>query len=381
MNKIAVWGGGVVAMLCAIFLKKMQFDVVLWRSSLQKMQGDNKRVFALSRTSLEFLKEMDVWQRLPMNSMQAVEKMLIWDGLGHAQLELNAYDIAQSELAKIVEETALWDACYTLLKSLKIPIFESTSSNACILEKQKWILNMDGGKCVEAEFLCIADGAKSPVREYLKIPCYQGSYHQKGLVAQVKVSKPHQSQALQIFGAHGPLAFLPMHDEYHYSMVWSLDEMLAQNHLQLDEKAFCEKLNRYWDGYVGNVESVTGLKAFPLNFLHAEQYFGENWLLMGDAAHHFHPLAGLGLNAGLADIVCLKKLLQDSAWLLNFSLLAKYQRERKAKIAPLILMMKSIKNCFGNTDVFWVKLRSLGMDWLNHQSLIKKMMMNMVQDL
>ena len=108
----------------------------------------------------------------------------------------------------------------------------------------------------------------------------------------------------------------------------------------------------------------------------------KHWLLVGDVAHHFHPLAGLGLNAGLADIICLGKLFSEHKEVLSTeTVLAKYQRERKAKMMPVILGMKLIKNCFGNTDTFWVKFRSLGMDWLNHQSLIKKVMMTLVQDL
>jgi 2-octaprenylphenol hydroxylase len=382
MNKIAVWGGGVVAMLCAILLKKNQIDVVLWRPALQKIDGDNKRVFALNQASLNFLKTLDVWQKIPKSSTQPIHNMLVWDGIGHAQLSLNAYDLAQSEVAKIVEESALWQACFEMLKTLKIPVFESEEPNACYQEKDKWVLNLEAGKLVQADFLCVADGARSPVREYLRVPCQKGSYHQKGLVAKVNVTKPHQGQALQIFGAHGPLAFLPLANQNAYSMVWSLDEVLADNYLRLDAKAFCEKLNVYWDGYVGQVESIEGLKSFPLNYLHAKQYYGQNWLLLGDAAHHFHPLAGLGLNAGIADIICLEQLWSSMGLVsFNAALLAKYQRERKAKITTLISMMKWIKNCFGNNDLIWVKLRSFGMDWLNHQSLIKKMMMSMVQDL
>lgn len=378
MNKIAVMGGGVVAMLTAILLKRNQLDVSLWRSFSQKLDGDNKRVFALNRASMTFLKAHGILRHIPEKAMQPIAHMRVWDGLGHALLEFNATDMSRSELARIVEETALWEACYQELNALKIPIYESHSSTSCVQEKNEWIFSLDGGRCIKADFLCVADGARSPVREYLQVPCDKGRYGQKGIVAHVQVTKPHQAQALQIFGAHGPLAFLPLSSPYHYSMVWSLDDELANHYLQVDEQALCQKLNTYWDGYVGDVVGVKGIKSFPLHYLHVKQYYSKNWVILGDAAHHFHPLAGLGLNAGIADVICLEHLLKDRC--LNERLLSNYQRNRRAKIMPLMHGMLIIKNCFGNTDGFWVKLRSLGMDWLNHQSLIKKMMMNLVQD-
>lgn len=378
MNKIAVLGGGVVAMLTAILLKKNRKDVMLWRSSGQKLEGDNKRVFALNRASITFLKVHGILSYLPEQAMQPIAHMRVWDGLGHAFMEFNAQDVHQSELARIVEEPALWEACYQILSELKIPVYESHASFSCVQEKEEWIFSLEAGRCIKADFLCVADGARSPVREYLQVPCEKGSYGQKGIVAHIQVTKPHQAQALQIFGAHGPLAFLPLSSPYHYSMVWSLDDALANHYLELDEQALCQKLNTYWDGYVGRVVAVKGIQSFPLHYLHVNQYYGRNWMLLGDAAHHFHPLAGLGLNAGIADVICLERLLKSQA--LDERLLSVFQRERRAKIMPLIYGMLIIKNCFGNTDGFWVKLRSLGMDWLNHQSLIKKMMMNMVQD-
>ena len=112
MNKVAVWGGGIIAMITAILLKKNQIDVSLWRPALQKIQGENKRVFALSHTSLKLLKDFEIYQNIPSDAQQAIKKMLIWDGLGHAQLELQASEIGQSQLAMIVEEQALWEACW-----------------------------------------------------------------------------------------------------------------------------------------------------------------------------------------------------------------------------------------------------------------------------
>ena len=378
MNKIAVWGGGIIAMLMAIVLKKQNYDVALWRQAKSNASNNNQRVFALTSNSLDFLKSIGVWARYPCHAAQAVHQMIIWDGVGNTQLEFDSAEIAKSELAKIVQETALWEACYQELLAQKIPVYEVQSAEQCYHGQDKWHLDVAGGRLLSADVLFIADGAKSVVRDNLKISCKKDSYKQQGLVALVRVSKPHQGRALQIFGIHGPLAFLPLADQYYYSMVWSLDDELAQNYLGLAERGFCDKLQAYWDGYVGDIESVEGLQAYPLHYLHADNYYGENWVLVGDAAHHFHPLAGLGLNVGLADIICLQRLWQNNE--LNASL-SKYQRERRAKIQPLLQMINLIKNSFAINDLIWIKLRNLGIGWINNHVFLKKVMMTMVQSI
>ena len=101
--------------------------------------------------------------------------------------------------------------------------------------------------------------------------------------------------------------------------------------------------------------------------------------MVGDSAHYFHPLAGLGLNMGIGDVACLTRLLADTSSIAKT--LGPYQRERKATLTPVIAGMKLIKNCFGIQQPFWVKFRSKGMDWLDHQLLLKKMMLKIIQDI
>jgi 2-polyprenylphenol 6-hydroxylase len=373
MNKVAVYGGGVIAMTVALGLKKQGIDVSLWRPPLLVPTTDTKRVFALNEVSMSLLDALDISIK---EHVTRVRRMLIWDENTGAQIEFNAHDLAQSQVAYIVEEPFLWQQTYDVLRDKQIPIIDL---------KDK-IVHQDAQGIWHAEnhqvgFLCIADGARSAMRQHLKVPCEQEPYHQIAIVAQVKMSQMHAGTAFQVFGKFGPLAFLPLADAYGYSIVWSVDTKVAKHYLSLESQAFNAQLEQALGGHLGHVEQVEGVQSYPLHMLHAQQYYGHNWMLIGDAAHQFHPLAGLGLNVGLADVKLLLKCLAENPQSFFCStILKRYQRERRAILVPLIYAMKMIKNCFSNQYSPWVKLRSIGMDFLNHQAFLKKLMMNWVRD-
>jgi len=370
MNKIAVYGGGIIAMLLAIALKEQKREVVMWRPFFKTPQGPNRRVFALNQAAIHFLQQLGV----VLDGATAVEHMLIWDEHTGASVHFHSADVGCFYLTKIVNETHLWQKLWEKVQQLSIPVLELTSDEVFQDENGLW----HGGNN-EAPFVCIADGAHSAIRDKLQVPCEHDSYNQLALVADVNVTGGDRNTAYQVFGPHGPLAFLPLPDGHGYSIVWSLDTTIAEHYLSLSLPELTIKLAQATDNALGEIVSIESLRSYPLHMLHAKQYYGKNWLLVGDSAHYFHPLAGLGLNMGIGDVACLTRLCVDTSSIEKF--LGPYQRERKATLTPVIMGMKLIKNCFGIQQPFWVKFRSKGMDWLDHQLLLKKMMLKIIQDI
>lgn len=376
MTKVAVYGGGIVAMTLAMVLKKQGIDVRLWRPPLKAPAVETKRVFALNTSSMTSLREWGILEKATSTHITPVRRMLVWDEHTGSQIEFNASDLEKTHVAHIVEEPYLWQQTFSAFEQQQIPMVELVDPIVKQSKKGGWQVDGD-----TADFLCIADGARSAMRQHLKVPCEQGSYQQIAIVAEVKMSQPHENTAFQVFGEHGPLAFLPLHAKHTYSIVWSLDDDIAKQYLQLEKSEFCRQLERALGGHLGKAEHIEGIQSYPLHMLHAKQYFSHHWLLVGDAAHQFHPLAGLGLNVGLSDVKLLMKCIQEGSKPDFCSImLGRYQRERRAILIPLIFGMKMIKNCFSLTFLPWVKFRSIGMDLLNHQSLIKKLMMQWIQD-
>jgi 2-polyprenylphenol 6-hydroxylase len=355
-------------MLTALSLQQKGFSPHLWRGPKHTSKLDTKRVFALNHASVAFLKQLGVTQV----QMVPIKSMYIWDGLSGASVVLKATDKHKTALAYIVDEALLWELIYQALLEKNIPLYEHVLGASPLLEDGVWRLNEDDS----ASLLCIAEGAQSLLRESLNIPCDRDDYQQLGIVAEVVCDRPHQGVAYQVFTPHGPLAFLPLLNPMHYSIVWSLDVDLAEHHVKLSADDFLEQLNLTIAGQVGHCLQVSARHAFPLKMVHTQAYYGKNWLLLGDSAHHFHPLAGLGLNAGIADIIALSQFENP----FSHANLARYARERRAKISLLILGLKALKHGFANSDAWWVTLRSFGMDIINHERILKKWMMSMVDE-
>ncbi len=370
MNKIAVYGGGIIAMLLAIALKAQKREVVIWRPIFNTPQGPNRRVFALNQAAVHFLQQLGV----ALDATTSVEHMLIWDEHTGASVHFHSADVGGFYLTKMVDETHIWQQLWNKVQQLSIPVVELGNHEIYQDDHGLWHGGTD-----EAAFVCIADGAHSGMREKLKVPCAYDSYDQIALVADVNVTRGDGNTAYQVFGPHGPLAFLPLPQRHGYSIVWSLDTSIAKHYLSLSLSELKIKLAQATDNALGDIVSIESLRSYPLHMLHAKQYYGKNWLLVGDSAHYFHPLAGLGLNMGIGDVACLTRLLADTSSIAKS--LGPYQRERKATLTPVIMGMKLIKNCFGIQQPFWVKFRSKGMDWLDHQLLLKKMMLKIIQDI
>ena len=208
----------------------------------------------------------------------------------------------------------------------------------------------------------------------LNVPITTWPYHQQAIVATIGTEKPHQETAYQVFNTHGPLAFLPLTDSHQCSIVWSTSTAHAQALMVLSDDDFATELTAAFSEKLGRCAVLSRRQQFPLHMRHVERYSGTNWLIMGDAAHTIHPLAGLGLNVGLADL---------NAWLTNIDaakskrwsskMLGAYQRQRKSAVWQTIAMMSGLKTMFSNPTRPFVTLRGLGLNACNQLSPLKRL--------
>ena len=197
------------------------------------------------------------------------------------------------------------------------------------------------------------------------------------------VEAPHGDTAWQRFLETGPLAFLPLPDDdagrHRVSVVWSLDEAEAEGVRGLDDAAFAGALERAFEGRLGRVLAVAPRGSFPLVQVHAERYAADRVVLVGDAAHVLHPLAGQGVNLGLKDVVVLARVLRDlvrgpagPAGLGDARLLGRYERARRGDNALALGAMDGLKRLFGADDPAVRLLRNTGLAWVDRLAPVKR---------
>ena len=232
---------------------------------------------------------------------------------------------------------------------------------------------------LSADLLIAADGRGSNTRALTDIEVMSGSYDQIAIVANVTTELPHQLTAWQKFLSTGPLAFLPLANG-DSSIVWSCDTELGQAMMSLDDEAFCAALGEAFDGRLGQVTGIGKRQSFPLGWHSCKQWLSHRVLLIGDAAHGVHPLAGQGVNLGFSDVALLMQLIGDLEipWHKNSGhkkKLRQFERQRKSETALATHLFSGLKLVYGADNPLQNKLRDFGMQLVQSNSSMKRHLM------
>jgi 2-polyprenylphenol 6-hydroxylase len=373
---VLVVGGGVVGLTAAIGMASRGFSTAVLDAGVLDVSDIalNTRVYAINAASQALLTKLGVWAFLPEERRAPYRGMYIWDALNQAKIKFHARDQAQSELGFILEDSVLKQALLKRADELGVRLVSQARVSTCAETTRGMQVAADDGRLWNAGLLIVSDGANSRVRDMLDVALISKSYQHDALVVTVETEKPHHETAYQIFHVDGPLAFLPLKDPHQCSIVWSHPPERIKALMALEERAFELELAQALSHKLGAVRVLSARTAFPLQMRHVKQYRGRAWILLGDAAHTIHPLAGLGLNVGLADVSTWLRLLDERGeW--SWRILCAYQRERKHAVWLVIALMQGIKSLFGSTYAPVNLMRGAGMRALNQLTPLKRKVM------
>ena len=335
------------------------------------------RVFALSRASERLLKKCGVWDSLPMKRAFPYERMCVWDAGGEphgkGSLSFDSAEIAEPNLGFIVDGHALQWQCLQAARTAGAVLLEAGLDSVAAADAGVSI-GLSDGRALRSQLLIAADGQESKTRELLGIETAGHSYRQDALVAHVRTAKSHRNTAWQRFLRIGPLAFLPLPDG-RSSIVWSAARAEAARLRALDPEAFGAALTAASGEVLGACELSTQLASFPLKLQYALEYARPRAVLLGDAAHVVHPLAGQGLNLGLLDCAALADVLGQAGstgYFGEHQLLRRYERWRRSENLLAAGTLDGLERLFSSADPLSAGLRAAGLSAVDKLPFVKR---------
>lgn len=355
---VQVRGAGIVGQALALTLARQGLRIALVAQKDRAERGADLRAYALNAPAIELLRSLKVWDALPAAGRTAVYDMRVEGDIPGAAIEFSAYDQRVGELAWIVDAAAL----------------EGELASAVRFAPHIQVVV----EPVPAALTALCEGRESSTRELLGVTFERHDYAQRAIAARLIASKPHAHVAHQWFRSPDVLALLPFDTPSpgcSYALVWSLPQERADELLALDDAAFEAQLMQASGGTAGELKLSSSRGAWPLMRAQASAWCGPGWVLLGDAAHVVHPLAGQGLNLGLADVTSLARVIAErEPWraLGDEKLLRRYVRERASPTWAMGQMTEGLLMLFAQNAAPLKELRNRGLTLVNRLSPLKR---------
>ncbi|PTT97804.1 FAD-dependent 2-octaprenylphenol hydroxylase, partial [Pseudomonas sp. HMWF031] len=301
---IAIVGGGIVGLTLAAALKHSELSIAIVDKAACYQTLDEKptaRVSAINQANIKALQQFDVWSHLQQDRANPYTDMHVWDKDSFGDIHFSCDEMGSDALGVIVENQALVNALSKSVEAQPNVELITAGIDRVLAGPNQTMLMLDNDDVLSCRLLVGADGANSFVRKQAGLPITFKDYEHTAIVANIKTVEPHNNVARQAFTPTGPLALLPMSEPNVCSIVWSQTPEQANSLMALDDAAFCNALTAASNSVLGTISLEAKRAAFPLTMRYARQWAKDGVVLVGDAAHTIHPLAGQGANLGMQD--------------------------------------------------------------------------------
>ena len=384
---ITVIGAGLVGSLFANFAADAGFNVIIVDKSSSSELTNNDfdgRASAISFGNKQILEKNKIWESIDKYAQPILEIRVSEEG-SNSFLHFNHSETGKNPLGYMVENRYLRRAFLEQIKN---------KENIMLLDEHKIkniSRNLGRGKCfldtsdviesdvIESDLIVAADGPNSKIREDLSIDRVEKDYRQTAIVTTVKHEKSHNGIAHERFRVPGPFAILPLQGNYS-SLVWVESNLKAEDLLKLNSNDFNNELAKRFSNFLGKVEIVSPIWTYKLKLSHAKKYYTDRVVLIGDAAHSTHPLAGQNFNLSIQDITSLVCMLKNKSILGldigTIETLRKFDKIRRPNSERLIAMTTFLNSLFSSSKPARKFSRKFGLTLVQNFPTAKNFFMN-----
>jgi len=391
-SDIIVVGGGHAGLTQSLLLAQSGFKVIcVDRDDYSKAdyQLKDARTTAISYGSHILMKEAGVWGDLVENACP-IKSIDILDGQSPTLLNFASKEMEEDtkdnnvSFGWIIDNFIIHQTLQGALEKHPNAIHMSGQSVADYQDNNNHMqVMLSNERSLKTSLVIGADGRQSFTREWMNVGAKEWSYDQQAIVTIVTHQNDHQNIAVEHFRPQGPLAILPMlkndKEENRSALVWTQHGKNTQTMLNCSEDTFVTALNTIFPSFYGQVTKIGKRASYPLNFVHAYNYIKPRMVLIADAAHGIHPIAGQGLNLGLRDVKALSDILKTAQSnhqdIGSLDVLTRYQTARRTDNMAMAIATDVLNKLFSN-NIMPVKLvRKIGLKIVGKINPAKKFFM------
>ncbi len=382
-HDIAIVGAGLVGLTLALALVRSGAKVALIeRQSPEQLEAEeiDGRTTALAASAKDVFDTLGIWPDIEPHGGPILD-IRVTDRASPLHVHFAHSAIGDAPMGHIVENHILRRE---LLRALEqepaLTAYWRRSVTAIQDEGSSATLTLDDGTLVRTALIAGADGRGSAVRRMAGIGISAADYNETALVCTAYHETPHHGIAHERFLSGGPFAILPMQDsisgQHRSSIVWTETRSLAEHLLRLPKPQFEQQLRRRFGDFLGIVTVPGDIWSYPLSVMLAKRLTGPRLVLVGEAAHGMHPIAGQGFNVSIRDIVCLRETieaaLQNGRDPGDHAVLTAYARRRWPDILTMIAATDGLNRLFRSNLPPIALARRLGLASVNRMPLLKR---------
>lgn len=385
-SDILIAGGGLNGPALALGLAQAGFSVTMVDARPVTARAEDNfdgRGYALALASKRLLDAIGVWKRVAQDAQPMLEIKVSDGRAGEGPspffLHFDHTEIEEGPMGFMLEDRFLYRAFLAALaEDNRITTIAQDSVIAQEVDATGVTVTLASGKSLRSRLLVGCDGRQSGVAQRAGIKRTGWGYGQTALVCAIAHEKPHNGIAHQFFMPPGPLAILPLPGNMS-SIVWSeTDENAKRIHALSDEDYMAMLRPRFGD-FLGQIELAGARFTYPLNLTVANEFVSDRLVLVGDAAHGMHPIAGQGLNAGLRDVGALVQILSEAQRrgedFATINVLERYQEWRRFDTHALVAATDITNKLFSNDNPLLRLGRDLGMGLINASPALRRTFM------